>query len=164
MAANEPEARRPEVWRMPEPSIAEFAEQGLTCEYKTEPCSERAVIVTQRTRRYRGLVWHIERFMCERHGTQFGERYGVPVDPAPECEARHLTAPEMAGCAARGQACAGVAGFACQAAPTCLLTDRYIRWGESKVEEYLACDQHAAVLSRSRHISIAPAPDEGGSR
>lgn len=153
---------RPWARQLHPAEAAEFAAAHKHCE--TRRCRKPVAVTTWRYWRpaeLGGQALVSEHFVCTEHGTGFARRHHIPVDPAPEVEARRLTAAESAGYAAAGKRCDRLL---CQDPPTCVFAQRYAVRGEPRGAEELFCDHHSAVFARRYHAKITPAPDGEGSR
>jgi hypothetical protein len=74
--------RPPVAHRMFPGDVEVFAERGEHCDERG--CREPCTIHTLRRYRHKGDVFVAERFYCDEHGSQFAQRYGVEVGPAPD--------------------------------------------------------------------------------
>ena len=108
-----------------------------------------------------GRVLLSEHLVCERHGADFAARHHIGIDPAGEVGVRRLRDAERAALWVNARHCAWLA---CKIAATWVFTEAYTLRGEPRADEDLSCDRHARAFAERFHVTIAPAPDEGGTR
>jgi hypothetical protein len=152
---------RPQAWRIRQTEVGRLAADSRHCE--TRKCREPVVIVTRRWWRAAdvGRVLLAEHLVCERHGAEFAARYHIGVDPAGEVAARHLSDVEMLAFWVDNRHCDWPA---CKIAATWIFTETFTVRGEPRSDQDLSCDRHARAFADRFHISMVPAPDEGGAR
>lgn len=152
---------RPQAWRIRQTEIARLTADGKHCE--TRRCRGPVVVVTWRSWRSTAdrRVLLSEHLVCERHGTEFADRHHIPVDPAAEVEARRLSDAQIAALPPGARHCGWPA---CRITATWIFYQSYAVHGEPRADEDLSCDRHARQFAAQFHITITPAPGEGGAR
>lgn len=152
---------RPQAWRLRQAEIARLTADGKRCE--TRKCREPVAAVTRRWWRASdvGRVLLAEHLVCEGHGAEFAGRHHIGVDPAGDVGVRRLRDAERAALWVNARHCDWPA---CLIAATWVFTEAYMLRGEPRADEDLSCDRHARAFAERFHVTIAPVPDEGGTR